>query len=128
MKKKFTFFTFTFFVLYFLFLLPCHGNLVCEGPSIVYLGNIIIWVLILIPLSLFALVLNDEKHKSWLKFSTVFFVISMIIVFITPEYGSGIVSIDRELVNWFFAGLYTLVSILYFITQFIKQRKNKRIK
>jgi len=84
---------------------------------------LLLWNLVLIPLSIFALVLNDKKYNFWLKFTGIFFLVSMVIVYMTPEYGSGIVSIDRELTNWFFGGVYSLISIVYFIVQFFKNRK-----
>lgn len=123
MKKKFPLYVLAIFVLDILLSLPCHGNLICTGPAANYLEYPFLWVLILIPLSLFALTLNDQKHKFWLKFTGIFFIISMVIVFLTPEYGTGIVSIDRELINWFLAGLYSFISIIYFIVQFFKSKK-----
>jgi hypothetical protein len=44
-------------------------------------------------------------------------------VYLMPEYDPGIVSIDRELTNWFFAGVYTFISVIYFIVQFVKKRR-----
>jgi hypothetical protein len=122
MKKTFIVFTLIIFVLDILFSLPCHGNLVCTGPASGYLDYAALWILVLIPLSIFALVLNNQKHKFWLKFSGIFFAIAMFIVFLMPEYDSSIVSVDRELTNWFFLGVYALISIIYFIVQFIKKR------
>ena len=122
MKKKFPLYIFIVFVLDILFSLPCDKNLACDGPSATYLSYPSLWVLLLIPLSFLALTLNDQKHKFWLKFTGIFFAISMLIVFLMPEYGTGIVSIDRELANWFFVGLYFFVSIIYFIVQFVKNK------
>jgi len=124
MKKKFPLYVLIVFVVDILLSLPCHGNLVCTGPATTYFSYPSLWVLLLIPLSLFALTLNDLKHKFWLKFTGVFFAVSMFFVFLMPEYGTGIVSIDRELTNWFFVGLYSFVSIIYFIVQFFKNRKS----
>lgn len=103
--------------------MPCDKYLSCRGDfsdTLSYPGQ---WFVLLIILSLFALTLSDQKHKSWLKFTGIFFAVSMVIVFMTPEYGSGIVSIDRELTNWFFAGVYGFISIIYFIIQFVKNRR-----
>ena len=123
MKKKFIFWSVFLLALTFVFSAPCDKYLSCDGK----LSNILaypgLWFLILIPLSLLALTLNDQKHKFWLKFTGIFFAISMFIVFLMPEYGSGIVSVDRELTNWFFVGLYSFISIIYFIVQFFKNRK-----
>jgi len=83
-----------------------------------------VWSLALIPLSLLSLTLSDKKHKFWLKFTGIFFVVSMVLVFLSPEYDSGIVGFDRELMNWFFAGLYSVVSMVYFIVQYFRKDKN----
>ncbi|MFZ2150047.1 MAG: hypothetical protein WAV15_02730 [Minisyncoccia bacterium] len=124
MKKKFVGFVLVIFVLYILLALPCRGNLICTGLSITYFEHLLLWIVVLLPLSLLALTLSDQKHKFWLKLSGIFFVISISIVFLVPEYDSGIVSVDRELTNWFFVGLYSLVSIIYFI---VAKRTNKVI-
>ena len=123
MKKKFSIAVFVVFILIILFSLPCHGNLVCTGPALTYLAYPSSWVLVLVPLSLLALTLNDQKHKFWLKFTGIFFTVSMIIVFLMPETARGIMlNPDRESTNWFFLGLYSIISIIYFIVQFFKNR------
>lgn len=124
MKKKTILFGLSLFVLYVLFSLPCHGDLVCTGPATEYLEYPFVWFLIFIPISLLALTLNDHKHLYWLKFTSIFFGISMVLVYMTPEYGSGLVSLDRELVNWFLAGLYSFISIIYFAIHFFKKKKS----
>lgn len=105
-----------------LLFLPCDKDLYCEGMLSNTIQYPFVWFIVLIPLSLLALVLNNEKHKYWLKFTGIFFVISMVLVYLMPEYDPGIVSMDRELTNWSLAGIYSFVSIIYFIRQFIKSR------
>ncbi len=123
MKKKFIILPTSLLALVFITSLPCDKYLTCEGKLMNILAYPGFWFLVLIPLSLLALTLNDQKHKFWLKFTGIFFAVSMFIVFLMPEYGTGIVSVDRELTNWFFVGLYSFVSIVYFIVQFVKNRK-----
>ncbi len=123
MKKKFILFALGLLMIVFLAFLPCDKDLYCHGYFVNSVQYPFIWFLALVPLSLFGLVLNDQKYKFWSKFTGVFFLISMIIVYMTPEYGSGIISIDRELTNWFFAGLYSFISVGYFIVQFVKSRR-----
>ncbi len=123
MKKSVFLGVFTLLIVFIGLSFPCHGKLVCSGPAITYFSYLFLWLLVLLPLSLFSLVLSDKKHKNWLIMTGVFFVVGMFFVFMSPEYDSGIVGVDRELVNWFFAGLYSCVSVIYFIIQFIKARK-----
>ena len=122
MKKKTFILSILLFIISLLFMMPCDKTLYCNGPLSDYIGYPLFWFLIWIPLTLLALILNEQKHKLWLKFTVVFFAVSMVLVFITPEYGHGIVSIDRELVNWFFVGLYSFISIVYFIVQYLKKK------
>jgi hypothetical protein len=123
MKKKFVLLVIILLIITLGFALPCHGNLICTGPTTDYLQYPFLWFLVFVPLSLLALTLNDQKHRFWVKFTGVFFVISMFIVYIMPEYDPGIVSLDRELTNWLFVGVYSVISLVYFVTQFVKNRK-----
>lgn len=123
MKKKFIFGNIMCLIILFLFFMPCDSTLYCTGLLVEKLQYLFLWSLIFVPISLFALTLKDEKYKSWLKFTGIFFAISMFFVYLMPEYDSGIVSIDRELTNWFFAGVYTFISVIYFIVQFVKKRR-----
>ena len=122
MKKKFAFLAILLFVLSFI-LTSTYADKLLSYNVVDNISYVFLWTITLIPLSLFALSLNDQKHKFWLKFTGIFFVVSMFIVFLMPEYDSSIVSVDRELTNWFFVGLYSLISIIYFIVQFIKKQK-----
>lgn len=122
MKKKFILVPITLLILVLLLSAPCDKYLSCRGDMMDVLAYPGQWFLALIILSIFALTLSDQKHKFWLKFTGIFFVIGMFFVFAMPEYGTGIVSIDRELTNWFFVGLYSFISVIYFIVQFFKTR------
>ena len=124
MKKKFILVPLVGLILVLLLSTPCDKYLSCRGDlseALSYPGQ---WFVLLTVMSVFALVLNDQKHKFWLKFTGVSFLISMFFVWISPETARGIMlNPDKELVNWFFAGLYSFISIIYFIVQFIKNRR-----
>ncbi|MCX6752687.1 MAG: hypothetical protein NTZ87_04300 [Candidatus Nomurabacteria bacterium] len=127
MKKKFIILPIFLLILVFVVSLPCDKQLTCSGPLSNYVNYPGLWFLVLIPLSLLALTLNDRKHKFWLKFTGIFFAISMFFVFLIPETARGIMlNPDRESANWFFVGLYSFISIIYFFVQFFKN-KNKNI-
>lgn len=123
MKKKVVLSAFLLLGFSFLLLLPCDKDLYCHGYMTGNLQYLIVWFLSFTLLSLLGLIVNDQKHKFWLKFTAIFSALSVLIVYMTPEYGSGIVSIDRELTNWLLAGLYSFISVVYFITQFVKNRR-----
>ncbi|MHB1316577.1 MAG: hypothetical protein ACYCZW_01835 [Minisyncoccota bacterium] len=123
MKKKFIVFSVLMFLIG-VFITSKTGDNLIGINNVDKLYHPFVWSLLLIPLSLLSLTLNEQKHKFWLKFTGIFFLISMIIAYATSERGSsGIFTVDRELTNWFFAGLYGFISIIYFIVQFVKNRK-----
>jgi len=125
MKKKFILVPIVLLLLALLFSAPCDQYLSCRGELsdvLAYPGQ---WFAVLIILSVFALTLNDQKHKFWLKFTGIFFAISMLLVFMMPETARGLMlNPDRESVNWFFLGLYSLISIIYFIVQLVNKNKS----
>lgn len=128
MKKIFIILPVFLLVLVFIVSLPCDKYLTCEGKAMDILQYPGLWFLILIPLSLFALILNDQKYKFWIKFTGIFFALSMVIVFLMPETAGGIMlNPDREITNWFFVGLYSLISLIYFIVQFFKNKKQSTL-
>jgi len=123
-KKQFLVLPPSLLLLSIILSLPCHGELICTGPlsdTVAYPAQ---WFLFLVVLSLFALSLSDQKHKFWLKFTGIFFLVGMFFVLISPETARGIMlNPDKELTNWFFLGVYTVTSLVYFITQFVKNRR-----
>src|SRR6185369_5528280 len=123
MKIKFFLSSIFLLILTFLFSLPCDHNLTCSGSWMSWLQYPGLWFLIEIPLATLAFTLSIEKYKFWIKLTGIFFVITMILVFISPEFDSAIFSIDKESMNWFFVGLYSFVSMVYFLVQLIKNRK-----
>ena len=80
--KKTVIFSLLLVVVGFLAMMPCDKQLSCDGTLSDYVGYPLLWFMIFIPMSLFALVLIDQKHEFWLKFTGIFFAISMI----TPMY------------------------------------------
>ncbi len=125
MKKQTILLSFLLFIVGFLMMMPCDKQLSCNGSLSNYVGYPLLWFLVFIPLSFLALILNDQKHKFWLKFTGIFFAISMFVVFLMPEVSRGIMlNPDRESTNWFFVGLYFFISIVYFIVQFFKKDKS----
>ena len=123
MKKKTILFSILLVIVSLLMFLPCGKDLYCEGPLASTVQYPFLWFLLFVPLSLLALTLNDQKYKFWLKFTGVFFVSSMIIVFLMPETARGLMlNPDRESTNWFFIILYSFMSIIYFGVQYFKKK------
>lgn len=84
-----------------------------------------LWLFVMSILSLFSFVLDDKKHKKWVLMTLIFFISSVLLAYKIGDGTGGIVSIDGELITWFLVGLYSLISIIYFITQFFKNKYNQ---
>lgn len=123
MKKIITPLPLFLLVATFLISLPCDRNLSCSGKAMDILQYPGFWFLILIPLSLLALMLNGKKYKIWLKTTVMFFIASMILVFMMPEYPRGLMlNPDREFTNWFLIGIYFIFSVIFFIAYFVNKK------
>ena len=124
MKKKTILVSFILVAIGFLMMMPCDKQLLCSGPFADYMGYPLLWFFILVPLTILALTLSDQKHRFWLKFTGIFFAVSMFFVFLMPETARGLMlNPDRESTNWFFLGLYSIISVIYFIVQYFKKSK-----
>ena len=89
-----------------------------------FFGYIFLWSFVLFVLSLLAFKLDVTKYKIWLLISIIISLVSVLLAYEAGDGNGAIVDIDGELITWFFTGLYSFISIIYFIIQF-KNRKNK---
>ena len=92
-----------------------------------FVGYLLFWSLTLFVLSLLASKLEASKYKIWLIISILASIISMLIAYAVGDGNSSIISINGEFITWFFTGLYSLVSIIYFIVQFFKNKKQSTL-
>ncbi len=86
-------------------------------------GYIFYWSAVMFLISLLAIFLEDKKYKAWLYLSGVYMVFSLFIAFKVGDGNGMILSFDGKSLTWFFAGLYSVISIIYFIVQFVKNRR-----
>lgn len=86
-------------------------------------GYVFYWSAILFLISLFAAFLEEKKYKMWLYLSGAYMVLSLSVAFMVAGGNGMILSFDGKLLTWFFAGLYSFISVVYFITQFVKNRR-----
>ena len=88
-----------------------------------FVEYLLYWSVTLFVISLFALTLNRTKYKIWLLITLIYLLFSVLIAYQVGD-GSGILIVfDGKLLTWIFAGLYSFVSIVYFIVQFFKNKK-----
>ncbi len=89
-----------------------------------FVSYLFYWSSVLFIVSLLALTLNQKKYKIWLFVTIIYIAISVLIAWATGDGNGAIVSFDGELTTWFLIGLYSLISIIYFIAQFFKENKS----
>ena len=92
-----------------------------------FMGYLFFWSFTLLILSLLAFKLDINKYKIWLIISLVVSTISIFLASVTGDGGGAIVSFGGEDLTWFFAGLYSFVCIVYFIVQFLKNKKQSTL-
>ena len=88
-----------------------------------FIGYVFLWSFALLILSLLTFKLDTKKYRIWLIISLVLSAISIFFAYAAGDGNGAIVDIDGELITWFFVGLYSFISIIYFIVQFFKNRK-----
>ena len=128
MKIKISFGFLLFSVLLFLCLyIYTETNLFNSGGYFNYhisnfLGYLFYWSITLFVISLFALSLDQKKYKMWGLFTFIYVLISILIAYGVGDGNGAIVSFDGKDLTWFFAGLYSLASIIYFAVQHFRKR------
>ena len=87
-----------------------------------FIEYIFYWSVALFILSLFAFVLNDKKYKVWFFITILFMFVFVLFAYNTGEHDA---LFSGDYVNFWFISLYSFISIIYFIVQFIKKPKIK---
>src|SRR3989344_5646499 len=83
-----------------------------------FIGYLFYWVATIFLVSLFASVLDNKKYKIWLLITLIYVLLSVFIAYTTGDGNGAIISFDGKDLTWFTAGLYSLISIIYFLIQF----------
>jgi len=78
------------------------------------------WGVVVFILSLFAFMLNNAKYKVWFFITILFMVISILFTYSVDE---NDVLFSGQYVILLLIGLYSFVSIIYFLVQFLKNKK-----
>jgi hypothetical protein len=87
------------------------------------MGYVFYWVTALFLLSLLAYGLQYKKYKLWLCISTVYTAASLLVAYKVGDGNGTILDFDGKLLTLIFIGLYSFISIIYFIVQFFKKNK-----
>jgi len=80
------------------------------------------WIIVLFLLNIFSFLINQEKYKKWMLITISYIGISIFLAYRTGDGNGSIFVINGELLTWFLAGLYSIISIIYFIIQHLKNK------
>jgi hypothetical protein len=78
---------------------------------------------ILFLLSIISFFIREQVFKLWLKFVYVWVPLSMILVFIMPDYGSPFMRINKPNTSLAMSGLFLIISLVIIISKSIKLKK-----
>jgi hypothetical protein len=92
-----------------------------------FVGYFLYWSIALFFVSLFAFVLNNKKYKIWLLITSVYVFLSILIAYMVGDGNSAIISFDGKDLIWIFIGLYSFVSIIFFIILLFKNKKQSTL-
>ena len=121
MKKKISLLLFVLSVVIFLvYLVYTKGSF--DYHIAQFLGYLFYWSIDLFILSLFALILDNKKYKIWLSITSVYFFISVILAYSVGDGNGAIISFDGKDLTWILSGLYSFISVIYFIIQYFKKK------
>jgi predicted small secreted protein len=84
-----------------------------------------LWIVVLFIINIFAISLDIKKYKIWLIISIIFAGASLLLAYNTGDGNGAIVSFDGEMQTWFLSGLYSVVSIIYFVFQYLKTSSHR---
>lgn len=92
-----------------------------------FIGYLFSWSLIIFIVSLLASKLDRTKYRMWLLLSVIYTGMSVLNSWHIGDGGGSILSFNGEMFTWFSAGLYFIISVVYFINQHIKNKKQSNL-
>jgi len=104
----------------------CGKYSIGECPLILY--SIIIEFIIFFPIFLFSLItykMRNEIFHAWTKFTYVWLPLTLILVFIAPEYQNSWLPIyEKSFVSFVMSSVYVLISVILIIARYISLKKS----
>ena len=83
-------------------------------------------IFISIPLFLLSIItykMRNETLQKWLKFTYVWVPITIILTFLSPEYGNSLLPIEKSSVSFVMSFLFLIISLIIIISKSISIRK-----
>jgi hypothetical protein len=123
MKKIFSLLLLVSSLILFFWLLNYPNSLTFDYHTGQFVGYLFYWSFTLFLMSIFAWILDIKKYQKWVIFTVIYVILSILLAYRIGDGGSAIISIDGKLITLFLITLYSIISITYFIIQFVKNRK-----
>jgi len=122
MKKIFSAITFVLSCV-LIFVISYYPQWPTDYRNAELLGYVFWWLVTMFILSLFSFILETKKYKIWLSITLLFSILSVCWAYRIGDGSGSLISFDGEMTTWLLIGLYSIISIIYFIIQFFKKRK-----
>ncbi len=86
-----------------------------------FLEQLSLWLLLVFMFSLVSFILDYKNYKIWSILTVLWIILSLFLSYKIGDGSGTIISTDGEMITWYLIGLYSIVSIFYFITQYLKK-------
>lgn len=94
--------------------------------SLNYFSEILLISIPLLVISIITYFLQDSIYSKLSRFIKIWVPLTMFLVFISPEYGSGLVPIDKERVSLTMIFLFLIISILTILFSYLSLKSEQR--
>ncbi len=90
---------------------------------------IVLLSIFLFIISIFLFFINDKVFLKWLRFATVWIILSAILIAITPAYSGGWIAFgpDKETVSIWMGSLFVILSLAKIIWDSMKQKSDRGV-
>ncbi len=101
----------------------CSYNF-CSRPHDDSLATLFLPFFSIFIISIITYKMREEVYRAWFKFARIWIPLSLVLIFITPEYSEGLVPLDRGSVSFFLSVVFLVISLVIIIYKSFKL-KNK---
>jgi hypothetical protein len=92
-----------------------------------FLHYVVVYFLFTIPFFLLSLItykMRDEVYKTWFKFAQIWIILSVFLIIISPEYGGGLIPLDKGRVSLALSVIFLVISLILILIKYLSF-KNK---
>ncbi len=88
-----------------------------------FVGYIFVWSVSIFVLSILGYKLSDQKYRMWSVTSIGLGTLSVFLGYLIGDGTPGMLNFDGESINLILVGLYSTISVFYFLYQYFKGKK-----